>query len=642
MASHEQNTHVVDFLDYYFKLTSPQYAVMLQASWGAGKTWFIKDYLKTLSPELKPIYVTLNGVSSKAEIEEQFFEQMHPFLAHKATKVGAKILKGLVKGTFKIDFDRDGKDDGTASVGIPDVGIKEFLSKSENGSIIVFDDLERCELPMHRLLGYINSYVEHDDTRVVLIANENEIVNKERREAKEGTKEEKQYARVREKLIGKTFEIRPDLNSALDKFLGELVDKDVRAILGKERALISELHVSSQSNNLRHLRQALLDFERLVSAIDPTTRNPEMLRGILATFLIYSFQLRSGDLQPNQLRGLGSWVSLMRADVRDVFQDVQRKYPQVQKFDSVLSSDLWEQIMGSGFIDRPAIATAIKDSKFYAEERQRPIWLRLGDAFEMADADLAELLREAEDGLQKRNYLVLGQLMHVTGSLITLASIGIGSLSEAQVVESALANVNVLKCTGALPLSLDDEELFGHGGWAGRTFQGDDKPEFKRFLSEVTRIKQEAVVASFPAKATELLNYLKVNDITAFATPLYWSRDGSGQYAREPVLAHLAPKDFVNAITPLQAKDLSEVARTIEMRYENSLKGLQAEKNWLDQVATLLAAFAQPGQTMSDFYKSVLRKKIVDARDKINEHQLSGKLDLSEVQETLPSPEPKA
>lgn len=618
MTNTDQNAHVREFLDYYFELASPQYAVMLQAAWGSGKTWFIKQYLKTLPAEPKPIYVTLNGLSSKEEIEEQFFEQMHPFLAHKATKIGAKVLKGVLKGALKIDLDGDGKDDGTATVGVPDVGIKEFLSKSQNGSIIVFDDLERCELPMHQLLGYINYFVEHDDTRVVLLANENEIVDKERREAKDKTKEETQYGRVREKLIGKTFEIRPDLHSALDKFLGELVDKDVRAMLMQERALISELHVSSKSSNLRHLRQALLDFERLVLAIDPKTRNPEMLRGILATFLIYSFELRSGNLRTDQLRSLESWVSLMKADVRDVLQGLQRKYPQIQKFDSVLSSDLWEQIMGSGFIDRPAIAVAIGQSKFYAKEQERLIWLRLGDAFEMADADLAALVKEAEDRLQKQDYRVLGELMHVTGSLVTLASIGIGTLSEAQVVDTALANVEELKKVGALPLSPDEDELFGHTGWAGRSFQGEDKEEFQRFLREVTRIKNEAVVASYPAKAAQLLKLLNAKDAAGFATPLYWSRDGSGQYAREPVLASMPAKDFVAAIAPLQAKDLSIVARAIESRYEGSTSGLTEENQWLDQVASLMTAFSHAGNSMSDFYKYVLRQKIVAASGKIS------------------------
>lgn len=618
MTSNEKNAHVVEFLDYYFKLASPQYAVMLQAPWGAGKTWFIKEYLKRLTQEPKPIYVTLNGVSSKAEIEEQFFEQMHPFLAHKATKIGAKVLKGMLKGTLQIDWNGDGKADASASMGIPDVGIKEFLSKSNEGLIIVFDDIERCELPMHELLGYINYFVEHDDTRVVLLANEHEIIAKERREAAtDQTKEEKQYERVREKLIGKTFAIRPDLGSALDKFFGEIVNQDVRTMLMQERALIGELHVSSKSDNLRHLRQALLDLERIVLAVDPSTRNPEMLRGILATFLVYSFEVRSGHLRPEQIRNLESWVALMKDDVRNVVKELQRKYPQLQQLDSVFSGELWVQIIGSGIIDRAEVAAAVGQSKFYAKQEERPDWLRLNDAFEMEDAELTELVRKAEDHLEKQEYVVLGEIMHVTGSLVSLASIGVGALSEVKIVDLALSNVEALKTNGQLPLSTEEDKLFGHTGWAGRSFHGETQPEFLRFLHEVGRIKSEAQVASYPAKAGELLKRLQAKEVAAFADSLHWSRDDTGQYAREPVLASILPQDFVAAITPMNAKQLAHVSRAIELRYEGNRIDLGPEKAWLDQVAILMAPHAEGGGKMSDYYKRLLRKTIVSASGKI-------------------------
>jgi hypothetical protein len=49
MSKTDQNAQVVDFLNYYFKLAAPQYAVMLQAPWGAGKTWFVKEYPESVT-----------------------------------------------------------------------------------------------------------------------------------------------------------------------------------------------------------------------------------------------------------------------------------------------------------------------------------------------------------------------------------------------------------------------------------------------------------------------------------------------------------------------------------------------------------------------------------------------------------------
>ena len=42
----------------------------------------------------------------------------------------------------------------------------------------MFDDLERASLDINEILGYINNFVEHDNIKVIIIANENEIEDK--------------------------------------------------------------------------------------------------------------------------------------------------------------------------------------------------------------------------------------------------------------------------------------------------------------------------------------------------------------------------------------------------------------------------------------------------------------------------------
>lgn len=612
----DQNNQVIDFLGYYFKLASPQYAVMLCAPWGAGKTWFIKEYIKKLPETAKPIYVTLNGVSSKSEIEDQFFEQMHPLLAHKATKLGTKVVKGLIKGTLQIDLNSDGKAEGSAAIGVPDVGIKDFLKKSDKGSILIFDDLERCDLPIHQVLGYINYFVEHDDARVILLANEDEVVEKEKREISKGnSNEENKYLRIREKLIGKTFAIFPDIDEAMNKFLQEVADEDAKEILMQERGLIAELHSASKSENLRHLRQAILEFERIVLAISPETRNVEMLRGILGTFLVCAFEIRSGNLRPEQMRDLDSWTALMIGSKKGVKQKLHEKYPQLGMFDSVLPGGLWATIMGTGLIDRTAMATAIGQSQYYAKEVERRDWLRLNDAFEMEDASLAALVEKVIAQLQSRSYTVLGELMHITGSLMSLASIGVVSSSSDQVAKWAISNLEELRIKGLLPLSDEEEQLFASSGWAGRSFHGQDDPEFTKFLEQVDLAKTRAKLASYPKKATELLQLLRDKDVEGFSVPLSWSRGELGKFARDPVLASIRPQDFVEAIGSMNAKQLAVIGRVVDSRYRENHVELKSEKAWLDKVAILMEPLAKNRGAMSDFYKKTLRNTIVFAID---------------------------
>jgi hypothetical protein len=52
--------------------------------------------------------------------------------------------------------------------------LKDFLNKFD-AKVYVFDDLERFEGAINKVLGYINQFVEHGGAKVILIANEQEI-----------------------------------------------------------------------------------------------------------------------------------------------------------------------------------------------------------------------------------------------------------------------------------------------------------------------------------------------------------------------------------------------------------------------------------------------------------------------------------
>ena len=92
------NEHISQFLNYYIKLSNPQYAVLLKGKWGSGKTHFINDYKKQLDEKKqKYIYVSLYGVTSYDEIETKFLETIHPRLYNKKTIFAGKIAKQLLK-----------------------------------------------------------------------------------------------------------------------------------------------------------------------------------------------------------------------------------------------------------------------------------------------------------------------------------------------------------------------------------------------------------------------------------------------------------------------------------------------------------------------------------------------------------------
>jgi archaellum biogenesis ATPase FlaH len=229
------NNHITEFLSYYCSIVpSPGYAVLLKGRWGAGKTWFIREFFKNqVNDKYDYLYVSLYGIKSYEEVENEFFRQIHPILSSRSARLLGKLTKGLLKATIHLDLDDDKKSDVDIGSGLPNEKLFEKLKISEE-KILVFDDLERCAIPIPEILGYINQLVEHSDFKVIVIANEHEIIKADQ---KPDDNSLTQYIRIKEKLIGKTFEISPELTLALDKFISQLQNDDARQEISKNKRL---------------------------------------------------------------------------------------------------------------------------------------------------------------------------------------------------------------------------------------------------------------------------------------------------------------------------------------------------------------------------------------------------------------------
>ena len=210
------NQHIIDYLNYYIDLDNPQYAVLLRGNWGCGKTYFIKNLIKTWEkPDssqsqdsilLKPIYVSLNGISDTSTINDKIRAAISPLLYSKGMKVAKIVLQGLLKTTTKIDlnFDKDDKADGNFSFNIDTLSIFDSQNEAIKGKrILIFDDLERCKIKSDEIFGYINNFVELSECKVILLTDEEKIKAKYI-----NGNSEIDYKDFKEKVIGQTFEVK--------------------------------------------------------------------------------------------------------------------------------------------------------------------------------------------------------------------------------------------------------------------------------------------------------------------------------------------------------------------------------------------------------------------------------------------------
>lgn len=294
------NKQIFDFLNRYAKLPSPQYAVLLRGKWGCGKTYFVKNWLAEFdksnklpanenSIELKPIYVSLFGMREISDIKSAIDRCVNPFFytkAGKMLKIAGRIASKIIFKT-ELDIDKDGKSETSFSGALDSLSIFENDNKDEVKGVkfIVFDDLERCQIPMKQLLGFINYFVEHCDCHVVVVGEEKYLDDKTLHDLLE----------FKEKIVGREFEIFPDIEAAIKLFVSEpMMATD---FLSKETGMIQLCFECSATHNLRLLRQSLLDFSSLISAL-PTKlveNNHEYLRSLLSCFIAVYAEYRNID-----------------------------------------------------------------------------------------------------------------------------------------------------------------------------------------------------------------------------------------------------------------------------------------------------------------------------------------------------------
>jgi hypothetical protein len=259
---------------------------MVKGKWGAGKTYLINSFIEELktSGRDKVLYVSLYGLTSSRQIDEALYRQLHPVLSSKGMKLAATIGKALLKAATRIDFNGDGKEDVTITSGIPDVDLMEYF-KTPNECILIFDDLERCSMEVSDILGYINSFVEHEGFKAIVVANEEEILKRD----------DTRYAEIKEKLIGQTLSLKSDVAAALNRFITLVKHQRAKEHLQRNDQTIRLIYSQSGTDNLRLLKHALWDFEKLASCLTEKHWDNHEAIGILARSTIaLSVETRSG------------------------------------------------------------------------------------------------------------------------------------------------------------------------------------------------------------------------------------------------------------------------------------------------------------------------------------------------------------
>ena len=349
---------VESILDYVRKPYT-DHAIMINGEWGSGKTYFWNNKVKNKieSTEIdgrkyKTIYMSLYGISNLDDISKKIFIEMNPNL----NKSIRKILD--VRNVSSIpEYVKTGIDMAN-SFGFMQTNDKVDYSKffDIDDKVLCFDDLERANVDVIDVLGYINNFVEHDHMKTIIICNEKElskklkstnvemktfiatyILNHEGKiKAEEPQNEEviideeqedkpmveliedkiehifdkaNDYERIKEKLIGETFEYIPEFTYIINGVLMRYESNpQLIQFLRKNSNFITQTFNRSGTRNLRILKHALNDFQKIFE----TTKKyyPDVSDIILKSLLIFtiaiSFEIKAGKVTKDKLKDINS------------------------------------------------------------------------------------------------------------------------------------------------------------------------------------------------------------------------------------------------------------------------------------------------------------------------------------------------
>ena len=303
---------VESILDYV-RSDYTDYAIMINGEWGSGKTYFwnnkIRKKIETMQLNGKrytTIYMSLYGISNLEEISKKIFIE--------TTQLMDKNLRKFM--------------DANGQTNIPEyaktgLDMANFFGVTQND-----------------ILGYINNFVEHDHIKTIIICNEKELSTKLKSsnlemktfiatylldKQNELNKTDKpmvekiqdkiehvfdkanDYERIKEKLIGETFEYAPKFDYIINGILMRYENEpDLIRFLRENTRIIINTFERSGTRNLRILKHALNDFKKVFDMVNKSY--PNTSHRVMQTMLIFtiaiSFEIKAGKVTKNKFMNI--------------------------------------------------------------------------------------------------------------------------------------------------------------------------------------------------------------------------------------------------------------------------------------------------------------------------------------------------
>ena len=575
------NNHLYPQLDAFAALPKPGFALMVDAPWGVGKSHALR---KWMSQRNDCLYVSLYGASDGAAIEDALFDALITNDTSLKPPKGVSAAEALGEKWTGIRIDLTGAYRRQAMKSLP--------------RVLVFDDLERAEMSPNQLLGRLNQFVEHDPRNVILIAHQEKL-----RLMSNGALGD--YDSIREKVVGRAIAMTPEADTALNAFLTELREQtggigarakaffghadtrrkqEANEFLDREKAVILGVFGDSTSQNLRLLRQAVLEFARFHGQVPHDIRKNEAgMRHLLATFIALAIAYHGGNgFKADDLEQKIGWArALWRVnDQQDVQPEktgielLQERYQEnqyVRLDETVIPGSLAKALIDEGYAQDSLIAAELRNAAVFAIEHSEA-WQTLWWWPKRPEQYVAEALQEVKGQLKSKAFRDPVVILHVGGIVLDLADNLIGWDTREKALEEMLGYIALLESGHLLttdrPKGGYNRSLL-EGGSFGLEIKQRATPEFNAIFQSLTDALDRRFWAENQIRAQQLLDLAKT-DPEAFAAVIDngGRREGLPNYAHWPILTGADPATAAQVIFALPPNHIGQVLAPFKNRIQ--------------------------------------------------------------------------
>ena len=434
-------------IENYLQQKAPGYAILVDAPWGSGKTHLIKQVTQCEADPTR-LYVTLFDVDSSASFEWALVRAVNPW-AESSKASYRKRLKELVSGIQILGN----------SVDFTKINLTEVVLRGLPETLI-FDDIERCNLEHKQLSGLINRFVEHQKKRVILIANS------------EQHQEKSAFDVSREKLIGQTITLRPELDAAMVAVWGRIHKGQGRTALQTRQVLIAKTFNEAGHQNLRLLSRALRDSAAMLGALTPEMLTfHKALDYLISTFIALHMAYHGGRLSKQDMLDRGKYRSLLGSNSDESEEEIdrlaalQKDHPDCgieTHFEQIIPVDLGFALIVDGYASTGDIVRELRSTHQFTTPTEKPDWVRLWQWTDETVDELEAVIQRLTDKFRNFEITEPGEILQLYAASKFVASRNGLELNEIEVAGFFRKYIRSLANQGKIPDRVPSSTGEGH------------------------------------------------------------------------------------------------------------------------------------------------------------------------------------